>query len=153
MDMITRIAAEPPFRLASYFFVKRFAKSVRTIDRWGAVDRPHYLAGVLAAADLARQENIPEISVMEFGVAGGNGLVALQSYAESVEAETSVKVRVFGFDTGEGLPELCGDYRDHPDQWRISDYKMDVARLSKRLTSRTSLVLRKNQRNAASLYR
>jgi hypothetical protein len=141
--MITRIAGEPPFRLAGYFFVKRFATSVRTIDRWGAVDRPQYLAGVLAAADLARHDDIREISVLEFGVAGGNGLIALQSYAESVEAETGVKIRVFGFDTGEGLPELCGDYRDHPDQWRVSDYKMDVARLSKRLTSRTSLVLGK----------
>ncbi len=143
MGILRRISEEPPFRLLTYLLVKRFARSIRSVDRWAAVDRPEYLAGVLAAADLAVQGNISEISVIEFGVAGGNGLVALQSYAESVEAETGVRIRVFGFDTGEGLPELCGDFRDHPDQWRVNDYKMDVETLRSRLTDRTSLVLGK----------
>ena len=31
MSIISRIVEEPPFRLASYFFVKRFAHSVDTI--------------------------------------------------------------------------------------------------------------------------
>lgn len=141
MSRIRRIFEEPPFRLAAYFFVKRFVKSIRTIDRWGAVDRPHYLAGVLAAADQALRENVTGISVFEFGVAGGNGLVALQTYADAVEHETGVSIRVFGFDTGEGLPEPCNDYRDHPDQWRVSDYKMDVQQLQRRLASRTELRL------------
>jgi hypothetical protein len=141
MSIVDRISEEPPFRLLTYFLIKRFAKSIRSKNRWAAVDRPQYLAGVLAAADLARSSAIPEISVIEFGVAGGNGLVALESYAAAVEAETGVRIRVFGFDTGEGLPELCGDYRDHPDQWRVSDYKMDVERLRTRLNGRTSLVL------------
>lgn len=143
MGIISRISEESPFCLLTYFLVKRFATSIRTVDRRAAVDRPQYLAGVLAAADLAVQGNIPEISVIEFGVAGGNGLVALQSYAESVEAQTGVSIRVFGFDTGDGLPELCGDFRDHPDQWRVSDYKMDVQKLKSRLNGRTSLVLGK----------
>ncbi len=141
MSRLQRIYEEPPFRLAAYFFVKRFAKSIRTVDRYGAVDRPHYLAGVLAAADQALRENVTEISVFEFGVAGGNGLVALQTYAEAVERETGVNVRVFGFDTGEGLPEPCNDYRDHPDQWRVSDYKMNVPQLQQRLAKRTELRL------------
>lgn len=141
MSMIGRIAQEPPFRLASYFLVRRFAKSIRLIDRWGAVDRPHYLAGVLAAADHARRENIARISVIEFGVAGGGGLVALQDYAAAVEQDTGIVIDVYGFDTGEGLPEPCGDYRDHPDQWRSSDYRMDVDKLKKRLTPRTRLCL------------
>jgi hypothetical protein len=83
MGILRRISEEPPFRLLTYLLVKRFARSIRSVDRWAAVDRPQYLAGVLAAADLAVQGNISEISVIEFGVAGGNGLVALQSYAES----------------------------------------------------------------------
>jgi hypothetical protein len=129
--------------LASYFLVRRLAKSVRTLDHWSAVDRPHYLAGVLAAADQALRENVPGISVYEFGVAGGNGLVALQSYAELVEQEIGVTVQVFGFDSGSGLPDMSGDYRDHPDQWRPGDYKMDVPKLRQRLTPRTSLILGK----------
>ena len=138
---IKRIFEEPPFRLVTYFVVKLFAKSIRTIDRWGAVDRPHYLAGVLAAADQALREHITEISVFEFGVAGGNGLIALQTYADAVEKETGVSIRVFGFDTGEGLPEPCNDYRDHPDQWMVSDYKMDIPKLQRRLAERTELRL------------
>lgn len=141
--MLKRIAEEPPFRLASYFFVKRFARSIRVIDRWGAVDRPHYLAGVLAAADHARREGVARISVVEFGVAGGGGLLALQDCAEAVELDTGIGIDVFGFDTGEGLPEPIGDYRDHPDQWRGSDYKMDVERLRAKLSSRTKLCLGK----------
>ena len=141
MSILRRIIEEPPFRLASYFFIKRFAKSVRTIDHWGAVDRPHYLAGVLAAADQALFQNVPEISVFEFGVAGGNGLVALQSCAELVENETGINIKVFGFDTGEGLPEPFGDYRDHPDQSIANDYKMDVPKLQQRLKPRTDLRL------------
>jgi hypothetical protein len=141
MSILSRVAQEPPFRLLSYALVKRLASSVRTINRWGAVDRPNYLVGVLAAADLAKADRIPEISVFEFGVAGGSGLVRLQEYAEVVEKETGVKFRVYGFDTGVGLPTLCNDYRDHPDQWKVSDYKMDVPKLQARLTERTQLVL------------
>src|SRR5262249_14914275 len=141
VSIFTRIAEEPPFRLLTYFLVKRFSASIRSKDRWAAVERPQYLAGVLAAADLARASAVPEISVIEVGVAGGSGLVALQSYAQLVEAETGVRIRVFGFDTGEGLPELCGDYRDHPDQWRASDYRMDVEKLRARLNGSTTLVL------------
>ena len=105
------------------------------------MDRPEYFAGVLAAADQALREGVGEISVIEFGVAGGNGLIALQTYAGIVEAETGIGIRVFGFDTGDGLPELCGDFRDHPDQWRSSDFKMDAAALEQRLAARTSLRL------------
>jgi len=115
--------------------------SIRAKERWDAVERPHYLASVLAGAHQAIREGVPEISVFEFGVAGGNGLVALQSYAERVELETDVRIRVYGFDSGEGLPELCEDYRDHPDQWRPSDYRMDRAALERRLLPRTTLIL------------
>src|SRR5688572_24178668 len=139
MSLLTRVLAEPPLRLVAYALVRRLAKSVRTIDRWGAVERPHYLAGVLAAADQALREGVQRIAAIEFGVAGGNGLVALQNYAALVEGQTGVTIDVFGFDTGEGLPELCGDYRDHPDVWRSNDYKMDVPRLKRRLTERTHL--------------
>lgn len=141
MSLLSRIAEEPPFRLLSYFLVKRFAQSVHTLNRWGAVDRPNYLAGVLAAAELAKADGIAEISVIEFGVAGGGGLVRLQEYAKLVEAQTGVAIQVFGFDTGEGLPVLCQDFRDHPDQWKANDYKMDIPKLQARLTPRTRLVL------------
>jgi len=98
--------------------------------------------GTRFAAQQAQREGVSEISVIEFGVAGGNGLLALQTEAEAVERETGVGIRVFGFDAGPGgMPTLCGDHRDHPDLWQAGDYPMDVEALKRRLTSRTTLII------------
>jgi hypothetical protein len=103
--------------------------------------RPNYLTGLLAAADEALLEGVEEISAFEFGVAGGNGLLALADSAAMIEAETRVRIAVYGFDTGSGLPELTGDYRDYPDHWQPGDYPMDEAALRKRLPANTTLVI------------
>ncbi len=107
--------------------------SVRTKALWEIGERPHCLLGVLSAADQATREGVEEIAVAEFGVAGGNGLVALHYWAGAVERETGVRISAFGFDTGAGLPETCGDYRAHPDKWAARDYPMDVDALRRRL--------------------
>jgi hypothetical protein len=114
---------------------------MRTKAEWDAVVRPNYLVGVLYAAGQAEEEGVKEISVVEFGVAGGNGLLALQSYAAAVEKETGVKICVWGFDNGEGLTKLCGDHRDHPDRYTEGEYAMERTRLTSRLSSRTKLIL------------
>src|SRR6187549_2659720 len=49
---------------------------------------PQYTWGVLQAAHLATTLGIRRISVIEFGVAGGNGLVALERAFERAEAES-----------------------------------------------------------------
>lgn len=138
---ISRLAAEPPFRIFTRILIKYLPTSVRTKLQWDAVERPHYLMGVLQAADQARREGVSEICVIEFGVAAGGGLLTLQKYASMVERETGVKIKVYGFDSGEGLPELIGDYRDHPDQWRPMDYPMDRDALNAKLEDRTTLIL------------
>ena len=61
---------------------------------------PQYTWGVLQAAHLAATLGIRRISVIEFGVAGGNGLVALERASERAEAESGVQIDVHGFDTG-----------------------------------------------------
>lgn len=135
------MCAEPPFRLIARAFVKRFSKSILTKEWWDAVDRPHYLMGVIRASDQARRQGVPEICVAEFGVARGEGLLCLQQYAEAVERETGIRIQVFGFDTGQGLPEMCGDYRDHPDFYQVGDYPAEMDELRGKLTSRTTLVI------------
>lgn len=140
-SVLNRVSKEPPFRLVARAFIKRFSKSVRTRNVWDAAARPNYLAGVLAAADQAKAEGVAEICVYEFGVAGGNGLLALGDIAAEVEAATGIKVQAYGFDTGRGLPELTGDYRDHPDHWQFGDYPMDEDALRGRLRSNTTLVI------------
>jgi hypothetical protein len=74
-------------------------------------------------------------------VAGGNGLLALADIASAVEAETQVKIAVYGFDTGSGLLETTGDYRDYPDQWQPGDYPMNEALLRQRLKPNTTLII------------
>ncbi|MCA9246768.1 MAG: hypothetical protein KDA42_06620 [Planctomycetales bacterium] len=97
--------------------------------------------GVLKAADNAQQQGAGEMCAIEFGVAGGSGLIALEQCAEMVTRELGIKIQVCGFDAGSGLPELCGDYRDHPDQWMPLDYAMDEAALRRRLRPTTNLIL------------
>ena len=74
-------------------------------------------------------------------MAGGAGLLLLQSYAEQVEQETGVRVHVYGFDTGHGLPKLLDDYRDQPENWSAGDFPIDLDKLRPHLLDRTKLVL------------
>lgn len=99
-----------------------------------AFERPWYAHGVYEAARLAVRLGEPAITVMEFGVASGNGLIAMETVAEEVSRRTGVRIDVFGFDNGEGLPTQS-DYRDLPCVWRKGLYKMDVAAVQARLRS------------------
>src|SRR5262245_58975176 len=93
----TRLAAEPPFRLFVRVACHLLPVSIRTRAWWDAAPRPHYLVGTLFAAEQAKREKVPAISVVEFGVAGGDGLLALQREAAAVARETGVSIHVFGF--------------------------------------------------------
>ena len=101
--------------------------------------RAHFAWGVLSAAHLATGLEVPRISVIEFGVAGGNGLVALDHIAREVERIYNVGIDVYGFDTGVGLPKPQ-DYRDLPNLYRESGFAMDEAKLRARL-QRAHLIL------------
>jgi hypothetical protein len=101
--------------------------------------RPNYVWGLLQGAHLAKSIGIERISVIEFGVAGGNGLVALDHIAQKVEEILDVGIDVYGFDTGVGLPKPT-DYRDLPNIWVEGAFSMEVDRLKKRL-ARAELVL------------
>ena len=139
---LKRLAMEPPFRLFVRALLKHVPVSVSTRAFWDISARPAYLMGVLYAARRALRENVREISVIEFGVAGGEGLLALEREAQAVEKALGVSIEVYGFDNGPaGLPEFIGDHRDHPDKWKPGDFPMDEALLRSKLTPRTALVL------------
>jgi hypothetical protein len=94
--------------------------------------RPYYAWGVLQGAHLGKALGIERVSVIEFGVAGGNGLVALERIAERVEQILGIGIDVYGFDTGGGLP-MPVDYRDCPNLWSSGYFPMDKEKLQKRL--------------------
>lgn len=101
--------------------------------------RPHFTFGVLHAARLAQTLGLERISVIEFGVAGGNGLIALEKTAEGVEKLFGVGIDVYGFDTGKGLPKPT-DYRDLPNLYLERAYPMEAQALRARL-SRAELII------------
>jgi len=106
---------------------------------YDVLPRPNYAFCVYNAARLAHQLGHARISIAEFGIAGGTGLLELERLAEAVEKEFPVAIDIYGFDTGEGLPEPV-DYRDLPYFWKKGFFKMDHDALRAKL-SRTTLVL------------
>lgn len=107
--------------------------------QYDAFSSPHFVYGVYYAALQAKALGINAISVYEFGVGWGFGLIELEKVAAMVERETSVSIRVYGFDTGAGMPEPL-DYRDLPYLWQPTFFQMDVEQLKANLT-RAKLVL------------
>jgi hypothetical protein len=96
--------------------------------------------GILAAADLARELGIPEVTLVEFGVAAGAGLLNMCAIAERATRETGVAFRIVGFDTGKGMPRP-ESYRDHPELYQEGDFPMDEAALRHALPGNARLVL------------
>jgi len=99
-----------------------------------ATERPPYAYCLYNAAVLARKLGLDAMSVIEFGVAGGNGLVFLDNFAKRVENALNLRIEVYGFDTGEGLSAPVG-HEDMPYWYRGSLYRMDVDSLKSRLST------------------
>jgi len=92
--------------------------------KYGTIERANYGYCLLHAAKLARQLGHVRISAIEFGVAGGNGLVALERHALSVTAETGVQVgRVlhYGSRSAQGAASVgtASAWTGRGDRWRV----------------------------------
>lgn len=120
-------------------WVKRYG-TFREREREGLIDRPSYAYGMLRAADVARYFGHRAVTVCEFGVASGAGLLNLADLAERVHAETGIEFRLFGFDTGAGLPVVEG-HKDHPEIWSPGDFEMESREaLVARIAGRAELI-------------
>jgi hypothetical protein len=105
------------------------------------VARAQHAFGLLAAADVAAFAGEREFVAIEFGVAEGAGLLNLVEVAAAVSAETGIRIRLVGFDTGQGMPDPI-DARDHPEIWSGGDFAMpDPDALRARLPANAELVL------------
>ena len=101
--------------------------------------RANYTWPILHAAAIASRTGRGRISVLEFGVAGGAGLVAMERAAVAAESALGVGIDVYGFDTGTGLPPPL-DLRDAPFAGEEGAFPMDQNRLRARL-ERAQLIL------------
>jgi hypothetical protein len=113
--------------------------SFRARVAFDLVLRPQHAFGLLKAADTARECGVGTVSVLEFGVASGAGLLNLCEVGARVTQETGVGFEVVGFDTGTGMPPPR-DYRDHPEHYRAGDFPMDRARLESRLPANARMI-------------
>jgi hypothetical protein len=135
-DLFSRLMLDPhPLRS----FVRKIVRKLELGNyeqRLGiaAVERPWYGYIVYQGAALAKRLGYQRVSVLEFGVAGGNGLLNLEHHAEQASRAHGIAIDIYGFDTAQGLPEPV-DYRDLPYHWKRGFYGMDLAKMQARLTT------------------
>jgi hypothetical protein len=115
--------------------------SLRSKIYFDLVMRQHHAYGLLNAADKARLLGLESVSVLEFGVANGAGLINICRIAQRLTAATGVRFKVFGFDAGSGMP-APRDYRDHPELYSTGDFPMqDPKRLQALLPGYAELII------------
>jgi hypothetical protein len=120
-------------------FVALFG-SFRTKVDFDLVIRAHFAYSVLKCGDEAKRLGIKEVTLMEFGVAAGAGVLNLSNVAARVTEITGVQFNVVGFDTGKGMPPPRS-YKDHPELYQAGDFPMDFDRLQKNLPANVRLVI------------
>lgn len=104
------------------FFKSEYFRCIRTCDPI-ELPYPPYAVAIWRAAEIASATGFSEISVLEFGVANGEGLRACALLAQETGAIFNIKIHVFGFDGCAGLPESRG-YKDCPQCWDPGMFRM-----------------------------
>ena len=96
------------------------------------VARPWYGYSILHAAKMAKSLGYKSISIIEFGVAEGNGLVNIEKHIEEIKKFINIEFEVYGFDMGTGLPKPTSD-KDLGYHWQEGFFRMDQEALKKKL--------------------
>ena len=133
------------------FYKEYYRNAINELPTNGDFPYPYYANCIWKAAETAKKLGHNRISIMEFGVAGGNGLVASEYHALEIGKIFGLTIDVYGFDTGEGLP-ASEDYRDCPEMFGQGSYTMDEVALRDRLRTAT-LVLGDIQATLPELLR
>jgi len=132
--------AEPVHLNVASLFVATFG-SLRSKIYFDLIPRQANAFALLTAADQARKQGLSALTVIEFGVANGAGLLNLSRLASLVSEETGVAFSIVGFDSGTGMP-APHDYRDHPELYREGDFPMQHPdELRTKLPPNTTLVV------------
>lgn len=141
MERVFRERLSEPLHLNFIALLVAIFGDVRSRTYFDLYVRPQFAFGVLHAADVAKRAGLSRVTVLEFGVAAGAGLMNLSEIAERVTRATAIGIDVVGFDGGAGLPEPR-DYRDHPDLYTPGTFPMtDPGVLTRQLPGNTRLVL------------
>lgn len=114
--------------------------SYRKKCEYDLVLRSHHAYALYMAADRAITHNKKRVTIVEFGVSTGAGLMNMQKIAENITKDTGIEFDIYGFDTGDGMPPPIS-YKDHPDLYQEGDFPMDFDKLQRELHSNTTLVI------------
>lgn len=134
MDILAQIMSRVPGAIG--LWSRLHVGSVSDKVHYGVFPYRHYAYGVYWSAVLAARLKKPRMTAIEFGVAGGRGLIRLERIASEVSKALGVEIDVVGFDTGNGMPPPV-DYRDLPHIWNTGFYKMEEAKLRSQLKNAT----------------
>jgi len=129
-----------PLHLNLFSLLVMALGSYRAKIAFDLVIRQQHAYGLLRAADMAKEAGLRSVTVVEFGVAAGAGLLNLCKIAGRLQKLTGVNFTIVGFDTGSGMPPPL-DHRDHPELYQRGDFPMDPQRLMKALPSNARLIL------------
>jgi len=103
--------------------------------------RGHYAYCMILAAETALRMSLAKVSAVEFGVYRGSGLKNMCEIADFIHQTLGVEFRIYGFDTGAGLPAVA-DWRDHPEIWTGGTYAMpDFPELAAQLPGNCELII------------
>lgn len=129
------------FRFQVYY--EKYFQSLKPVNDIIPLEVPrlNYAFCMLRAAQEAASLGYKSISAIEFGVADGHGLVQCEWHSRMVERLTGVEIEVYGFDGGEGLPEIEKSYKNAPYRWKQGDYLMRAPEALKQHLTKAELVI------------
>ena len=105
------------------------------------VVRQQYAFSLLKTAELAMAQGLKSVTVIEFGVAAGAGLVNICEISRKITQLTGIDFEIFGFDSGKGMPPPR-DHRDHPEIFSEGSYPLiDRSALMRALPDNAKLIL------------
>jgi hypothetical protein len=105
------------------------------------VVRQQYAFSLLKTAELAVAQGLKSVTVIEFGVAAGAGLVNICDISQNITKLTGIDFNIFGFDSGMGMPPPR-DHRDHPEVFSEGSYPLiDRSALMQALPHNAKLIL------------
>jgi hypothetical protein len=100
-----------------------------------------YAFSLLKTAELALAQGLRSVTVIEFGVAAGAGLVNICEISRNITKLTGVDFEIFGFDSGKGMPPPR-DHRDHPEVFSEGSFPLiDRSALIRALPQNAKLIL------------
>lgn len=109
---VERLSEPLHLNVISLFYVV-FGSLSKKIE-YDLIVRPHHAFSIWKAAEAAQKMNIKSLTLIEFGVASGAGLMNMAEIAAKVSDRTGISFRILGVDSGKGMPSP-ESYRDHPE--------------------------------------